>query len=267
MKVTKQTISPEYAKDLLNLSVGNRTISEFKVSQYAHDMRIGRWIEDTYELIKISKEGFLLDGHHRLSAIIRANIPISMGIVWGVDPIIMGVIDTGKSRNANDALKIHGVANSASIASIISSIIRHELGYSVTSDKSKVAAVSNVDIINRYESDSEYWQSLHLKSVSIYSKLNRIITSSMIGKYYHLFSQKHPDKVDLFFSKLIGGNDSSMTIDLLRTTLIRNKISQKKISTTVLNAIIIKTWNAYITNSELKVLKFDIINSEMPIIK
>jgi hypothetical protein len=267
MKVTKQLITPDDAKELLNMSVGNRNISDSKVATYANDIRTGRWIEDTYEFIKISKEGFLLDGHHRLNAIIKANISISLNIVRGVDSEIMNVIDTGKSRNSNDALKINGVQNSTNIASIISSVIKYDLGYSSTVFNSAVAMISNVDVINRYNDNPDYWQNLYLKSISIYGKMNRILTPSVVGKYYHLFGQKHPNKVDDFFNELIGGLETNSTITVLRGILIRNKISQKKLSTLVLNAFIIKTWNAYITNNNLKLLKFDTINSEIPIIK
>ncbi len=267
MKIAKQLITPDEAKELLKLSVGNRNISNSKVSQYANDIKTGRWIEDTIEFIKISKEGFLLDGHHRMNAIISAKTAVYMNVVRGVDANIMSVIDTGKSRNPSDALKIYGVANSTNIAATISIIIKHELGYSVGAKVSEAALISNVDIINRYEQNPEYWQYLHSKAISIYLKMNKVLTTSTISKYYHLFSQNHSSKADLFFAELIGGVETNPTITLLRSTLIRNKISQKKLSVVVLNAYIVKTWNAYITNKELKVLKFDIINSEFPTIK
>jgi hypothetical protein len=267
MQITKQLITPEEAKKLLNVSVGNRNISERKVSQYANDIRTGRWIEDTYEFIKISKEGFLLDGHHRLNAIILAKTAINLNVVRGVDATIMGVIDTGKSRNPSDALKIYGVTNSNNIAATISLVIKNELGYSVGTQICGLSTISNVDIIKRYEESPEYWQNLHSKCISIYLKINKILTASTISKYYHLFSQKHPTKVDAFFAELIGGVETNATITILRSTLIRNKISQKKLSTLVLNAFIIKTWNAYITKTELKLLKFDTLNSEIPTIK
>jgi hypothetical protein len=255
------------AKELLSLSAGNRTLSKSKLKQYAHDMREGRWIEDTFELIKISKEGFLLDGHHRLTSIIKANVSINLSIVRGVDSNIMGVIDTGKSRNSSDALKINGILNSNNVAAIISAILKHELGYSLSMENSKVPSISNVDVIAKYEENPEYWQHLHNKASSIYLKMNKIISPSLIGKYYHLFNEKHPDKVDTFFEELIGGVESNQIITILRSTLIRNKISQKKLSTIVINAYIVKSWNAYVTKQDLKLLKFDVANSEIPAIK
>lgn len=266
MKISKELITPLMAKELLDLSAGNRNLSASKISSYAHDMKNGRWIEDTFEFIKISKEGFLLDGHHRLNAVVLSNTSIYLNIVKGVDHAIMGVIDTGKSRNANDALKINGIPNATNIAAIISSVLRHEQGYSTSNRISKIATISNVDVLSRYEQNPEHWQIIHQTAISIYNKINRVITASTIGKYYYLFEQKHPEKTDEFFRLLCGGSDSNSTIALLRSVLIRNKISNKKLSPIVLNAYIIKTWNAFVKGVELKKLMHNIEESEMPVI-
>lgn len=267
MKIAKQLITPNEAKELLNLSAGNRNISVSKVAKYANEMKSGGWVEDTFEFIKISKEGFLLDGHHRLNAIIKAGVPINLNIVKGVDSEIMRVIDTGKSRNPGDAFKIHGIANANNLSAIISAIISYELGYSVDMNVGRNPSISNFDLIDRYDKDPEYWQELYKKTQPIYLKINKVIGTTIIGKYYHLFSAKHPDKVEPFFKQLVNGSVSNETINILRSTLIRNKISQKKLSNVVLNAFIIKTWNAYVTNTEFKILKFDITNHTMPTIK
>jgi hypothetical protein len=264
MKITKELITPELAKELLALSVGNRNLSANKVAKYSHDMITGRWVEDTFEFIKISKDGFLLDGHHRLSAIVNAKTPIYLNVVRGVDASIMNVIDTGKSRNANDALKINGVSNATNIAAIISSVLKYEYGYAVSSDISKTMTISNVDVVNTYEKNPEYWQEIFHKASHFYLKMNRILTQSTIGKYYYLFEQKHPDKVEEFFKQLAGSSDNNITISVLRSTLIRNKISTKKLPSTLLNAYIIKTWNAYVKGVQLKKLMFDTETSESP---
>ena len=73
MNITKKLITPSIAKGLLESNTKNRGINELVVSRYANDILKGNWKEDTGEAIKISKMNIILDGQHRLCAIVKAN--------------------------------------------------------------------------------------------------------------------------------------------------------------------------------------------------
>ena len=64
-------ITPDLAKSLLSLNIkNNRRISSVRVESYARDMRDDKFAETT--MITIDENGRLIDGQHRLHAVIKA---------------------------------------------------------------------------------------------------------------------------------------------------------------------------------------------------
>ena len=72
MDARQLIVSPFLAQKILKENICNRKISEKMVLIYAKDMSEGRWKTKTGEFIKISKTKRLLDGQHRLLAVINS---------------------------------------------------------------------------------------------------------------------------------------------------------------------------------------------------
>jgi hypothetical protein len=68
-------ISKELAIEMLNNNAVNRVINKSKVRQYAEMMKSGQW-QLTHQGLAITKDGKLIDGQHRLWAIVETGIPI-----------------------------------------------------------------------------------------------------------------------------------------------------------------------------------------------
>lgn len=107
-EVVWMTVSPGDAEQMLEANEANRNMRARVVNAYARDMLSDRWLT-TGETIKIGKSGELLDGQHRLSAIIQSGKTQRMLIVRGLDPDTRAVIDTGAVRNGGDALRMAGM--------------------------------------------------------------------------------------------------------------------------------------------------------------
>lgn len=103
-----ETIDPDTARTYLDENDANRGLRARVVNAYARDMGHGAWAV-TGETIKFSKTGELLDGQHRLSAIIESGTSQWMLVVRGLEPATKGIIDTGAPRSAGDALKLVGL--------------------------------------------------------------------------------------------------------------------------------------------------------------
>lgn len=102
------TITPDDAKTLLEKNFAhNRTVLKQRVAGYADDMARGEW-KITGDPIRIDTDGNLIDGQHRLLAIIKAGVPIRTSFITGVDHSIVRLIDTGRGRSLKDALRIEG---------------------------------------------------------------------------------------------------------------------------------------------------------------
>lgn len=111
-------IGPDVARELLDLNTdGQRTLSTDAVERYATDMVTMDWIFNGAPIL-ISDNNELLDGQHRLSAIIESGESQVVLIVRGVNAAAMTTIDAGRKRSYADSLKILKFSNHATLAGI-----------------------------------------------------------------------------------------------------------------------------------------------------
>lgn len=111
-----ETITPEKAALYLKKNKGNyRAMVSRVVARYANDMATGRW-ETNGEPIQFDSDGFLVNGQHRLAAIVRAGVPIMMLVVRGVDS---SVFDIGRNRSFVQIARANGRVSSTTTAGAI----------------------------------------------------------------------------------------------------------------------------------------------------
>lgn len=120
---TIETITPQMAKQILGENTRNRKISDNSVNEYADDLINGRWNVNG-EAIKFAKDGTLLDGQHRMLAIVKTNIPMVTCVVRGLEIEHQNTMDIGRRRTVGDVLNINKVPNSTTIASIANNLVR-----------------------------------------------------------------------------------------------------------------------------------------------
>jgi hypothetical protein len=88
---------------LATYNLANRTPREARVATYARDMAAGRWTFTT-QGISFGTDGRLLDGQHRLMAVVQAGVTVRM-LVWHGVPLD-AVFDTGTARSLADVLHL-----------------------------------------------------------------------------------------------------------------------------------------------------------------
>lgn len=104
-EVKEILVTPDMARTLLRSNhPKQRHLSQWTVNQYAADMANGMWSEDVPNTILISENGELLDGQHRLSAVIQADKPVKMRIIYDVKEGAFEYIDNGRTRHVTDFL-------------------------------------------------------------------------------------------------------------------------------------------------------------------
>ena len=84
MRIFEEYITPKTAEKYLEQNTNNyRRMNRNKVSIYARDMKNGSW-QTNGEAIKFNKRGELVDGQHRLKAIMEADVPVKMlvSVMW-----------------------------------------------------------------------------------------------------------------------------------------------------------------------------------------
>jgi hypothetical protein len=120
-----QSITPKKAVELLEANTTNRPLSMPVVRAFAEAMKRGDWLV-THQGIAFDTHGVLVDGQHRLAAIIEADVPIEVTVFTEVEPGTFDVLDTGKRRNAADVLAIEGEKNSTMLAAMVRTVWLYE---------------------------------------------------------------------------------------------------------------------------------------------
>ena len=110
MRTIAVHLTPAAAKILLERNIHNRKISETVVQKYAAEIKAGEW-RLTPGGIGFDDHGILVDGQHRLQAIIRANRSAPMLITLGLPTAGQEKVDRHRRRTLFDALYLAGFAN------------------------------------------------------------------------------------------------------------------------------------------------------------
>jgi hypothetical protein len=116
-----QTITPARAAEWLEANTTNRPLSRPVVRSFAEAMRRGEWLV-THQGIAFDLNGVLVDGQHRLAAIIEADRPVELTVFSEVAEGTFDVLDTGKRRTAADVLAIEGEKNSTMLAAMVRTV-------------------------------------------------------------------------------------------------------------------------------------------------
>lgn len=261
MKIENVLITPIMAKEFLEKTIGNREKKNNRIIKYAKDMLEGKWICETAEPVKFSICGKLIDGHNRMYAILKANIAVKLQVATGLDKEIFKVIDSGCSRNAADVFKIDKVSYAGIAPSIIA--VHNKLLNGFNADHTHY--YSSQKLLEFYYDRQNFYADVFKKTDKFYVSFNRVLIPSFIGGLYAYFLDINPIDANEFFLQLTTGNDiKNNAIKILRNKLFEDKLSNKKMIASTKHALIIKTWNYYRKNQQVKILKFDFENEKFP---
>lgn len=123
---TKETLmTPESALAILERfqaaekkgEAANRPVSDGRVEMLKRAILDGCW-KLTHQGIAIDYNGILIDGQHRLWAIVEAKTAVPILVTTDADPETMPVIDRGRSRSLGNVLHLLGESYGGTKASI-----------------------------------------------------------------------------------------------------------------------------------------------------
>lgn len=189
-------VTPAQAAEwLAKNNTHNRTIREGKVAMYARDMANGDW-KFNGDTIRFSSDGTLMDGQHRLAAIVRADVTIACIVVWGLDSAAQDTMDIGAHRMLRDQLLLRGEANAHEMASIARRVITVERGAISTGNAGKYAP-THAEMIRYIESHPDIRRAAE---VAVRVKGRRLPASpSSIGTAYLMCSRLDESDAEMFY--------------------------------------------------------------------
>jgi hypothetical protein len=103
-----ETITPEIAKQWLDVNSRNRKLHNPTVRRLTAAIRRGEWMSDCTDGIGLASNGAVVNGQHRLEAVIEADTAVEALVVRNVSPDVIKVIDMGLHRNFAQILQIDG---------------------------------------------------------------------------------------------------------------------------------------------------------------
>lgn len=102
---TQETLGPDRAREMLaHPTPYQRVTVPGKVKDYAATMKRGEW-KATADPIMITRDGGVIQGRHRLEAVILSGVPLHCTVAWNVDPATFDVLDRGLARHASSFLR------------------------------------------------------------------------------------------------------------------------------------------------------------------
>jgi hypothetical protein len=242
MEATLRKIGPAEAQALLDTQVRNRSMRPSHVRLLARAMARNEWAQNG-EPIKLDIEGRLLDGQHRLQAVIDSGKAFEMLVVDGLMPEAQETMDNGARRSLSDVLKLRGEHNTTLLAATLGVIWRiwsrnpKALGGGAmrpTPQELLTLLEGNPDIC-------DYLQAGRTAGERV------LIPASLTAALWYLFHQASPEDADLFFQQLRDGANLSedSPIYLLRRFLERERASTRTLPRYRVAGTIIKAWNLW----------------------
>ena len=248
--ITIEMITPAIAQRWLDKNTHNRNVRPIRVKNYAADMASGAW-EFNGDPIRFSDEGTLLDGQHRLEAIVASGVAIRMVVIRGLAHQAQNTMDGAITRTFGDVLALQGEHSVHSLASAVRSVRLWENGTRAFTGNSVTSNPVLLDTLHRHP-----WIREALPLLIKVSKIAHIPTSVSAALYMEFYRL---DKADAtWFFEMVSCQENleiPQPIFKLRNTIEANRRNVRGTQNrTYVAAITIKAWNAYRAGTQIQSL-------------
>lgn len=246
-------VTPAIAAEWLGANVHNRHLRRNVVNAYAADMGDGHW-QFNGEAVKFAADGSLLDGQHRLAAIIEADVVLPLLVVRGLASSAQETVDGGAKRKFADVLKLRGEPNADHLAAIARRVTLWEAG----ARRSEI----NVQSTNAQMSATleKYPWLRDIVTPARVTAEGSDLTPSVAGLCWWLFSRIDGEDCDVFMARLRDGQNLAKGDPVYE---LRQAIARTRAGGTIgsrspiyLAAITIKAWNAYRRGDQVSVITY-----------
>lgn len=264
MQCRLMMITPAVAKAMLaSTTTRNRKLNKEVVKLYADDMRNGRWQENGETIIQ-DDNGNVIDGQHRLTAVIMSGVTVRMIVATGVASECFKTIDKGRKRTHGDVLGIEGFADSRNLAALCAAVYTYERNgkfcpHATPADSRLVHRNAQFDVIREVSvrmPDIE-------KSMQVFRKWSKIpskVSNTLAGSMHYIFAKIDSNDSDEFFRRMVdlefaGKDDPCKRLYEMCTTRGTAEIMHSNAYYT--SAIFVKAWNCFRKNTPCKLLRFN----------
>lgn len=262
-------MTPERAERLLDQNTRNRAVKHNREKNYAGQMRNGDWRVDGNP-IRVGRDGVLLDGQHRLYAIVESGTTQTVILVTGLEPESMAAIDTGVSRSLADLLKIRipDLRQELNLGSLSRAFYIRSLGEPMSSvfASSSAAVQQNPRITNSRIIDYFVSERVVIERLYKYADGVRRARPNWTGCTTRVIAVVRRElevidfaDADYFFERIKDGakldvDDPIMAVIRFGDRVAKNRDQAPSAETWA--ALLIKAWNAYRSGRKMHSLSY-----------
>jgi hypothetical protein len=247
-------MTPAQAQEILRLNQRNRILRRHYVRQLAQAMERGEWMLNG-EPIQVASDGTLLNGQHRLHAVVESKRTVRMLMVRDVARDAQRTMDSGSRRNLADVLKLHGMSNTTNLAAAVA--LLHRYRKKARMESASHSAPTPTEALELLEREPRLIDGVQL-ACRVYRDAHLRISIAIV--LCHLFNEEAgADEGTRFFEALCAAHQQPRGDPLgeLRTILARVRDEQTYVLTTyMLCALTIKTFNAWRAGEYVRELRF-----------
>jgi hypothetical protein len=212
------------------------------VERYARDMANGEWVMRG-DAIEFSTKGKLINGQHRLTAIVKSGAAVALLVGRNLPEETQGVTDLGGPRRPGDHLGILGYKNPAQVGTIArlgwhyDNVPSHRPGNAKTSP-------TGAEVYN-WVADNPIVELAAATAIDLRNRIGLPIAAS--GLAFVLCSRVDAEQAVEFMARLGDGADldSDSPILAMRNRVIREKAAGGRVANSDWLKMLIQTWNAW----------------------
>lgn len=228
-------VTPKLAELWLRTKNRNRSIHLPVLAKIKRALEQGRW-EINGETIIFDGEGRLIEGQHRLQAVIDTGIALWSLVVHGIDQERFKTMGQGSKRTAGDILGILGEKNGRNLAAALRWVWRYNNGQMlnphplITDDELAETIYDHREII---------------LSIPYGTKPPRLVAPGLVTALHYLCSKRDKALANHFFWSLATGEnlDTGNPILVLRNFFIKRVEKRQVIRDERKAPMVILAWN------------------------
>lgn len=217
-----ETITPEVAQAYLDTMERNRSEKPGGTDAYGRDMENDAWLV-TGETIVFDWFGRLIDGQHRLRAVVKSGTSIYTLVVRGIDPKAQDAMDSGIRRTFRDKLTMDGILGAPALAALLRRIYLWEPPYNERVNFSRVT-VTNAEL-GRTLDKYPYLPDMLTYITPLAARAE--VSRSLMTFLFWLFAQQNQEAAVQFVEKWANGTGFDEGDPIL--ALVRRLRKEKKL--------------------------------------
>ena len=265
--IKMESITPALAEEYLDTMPHNRRTRQRVINDLVGAIKGNSWFP-TIEPIHFDEAGALRNGQHRMWAIVETGKTLDVLVVRGATEEEIDAIDTGSPRLTGDVLTLrHGMAEGDVVATVLKHLWSLNQGGIPTGGG---GGLRRRGAPNNHQMAQYYLEHPHLLASVRYVNETPIVRKmgprGTMALCHYLISQAGGVRAQEFWHCLaqaiyVGNNDP---VYRLRERLTKAKnagtprggAKSDKLDVTEMSALIIKAWNAWVTNTPVQLLRW-----------